>query len=154
MIDDLDRIMGVMQVGFDPAYGEAWNRRQVADTLLMPRTHYCLINANAVPPEGEELAAGFTLSRSVADEEELLLIAVSPQFRSKGLGRKLLERTISAAWERGMTRVFLEMREHNPAEHLYLRQGFSRAGRRPNYYRQCESGPIDAITFVLIKESI
>ncbi|MXO99719.1 GNAT family N-acetyltransferase [Altererythrobacter xixiisoli] len=145
--------MGVMQVSFDPAYGEAWTRRQVADTLLMPRTHYCLINANGLQPDAEEMAAGFTLSRCVTDEEELLLIAVSPQFRGKGLGGKLLGSTISASWNRGMTRVFLEMREHNPAERLYLRHGFVRAGRRPDYYRNGVSDPIDAITFMLVKNT-
>jgi len=153
VIDDLDRIMGVMEGAFDPSYGEAWNRRQVSDTLLMPRTHYMLINAAGNVPEGEESAAGFTLSRCVADEEELLLIAVLPQFRGIGCGTKLLSRTISASWQRGMTRMFLEMREGNPAEHLYLRQGFTRAGRRPNYYRFGDSGPIDAITFVRLKNN-
>ncbi|MEO0057507.1 MAG: hypothetical protein RIT17_960, partial [Pseudomonadota bacterium] len=32
----IDRIMAVMEAAFDPAYGEAWNRRQVADALSMP----------------------------------------------------------------------------------------------------------------------
>ena len=33
--DDIDRLMAIMQAAFDPAYGEAWTRRQVEDALLL-----------------------------------------------------------------------------------------------------------------------
>ena len=32
--DDLDAIMAVMAAAFDPAFGEAWSRRQVGDALV------------------------------------------------------------------------------------------------------------------------
>ena len=31
---DIDRIMEVMALAFDPAFGEAWTRRQVVDALM------------------------------------------------------------------------------------------------------------------------
>ena len=77
MIDELDRIMAVMEAAFDPAFGEAWTRRQVSDSLLMPNTHYLLAGADGHAPCEDAPAAGFTLSRGAFDEEELLLIAVS-----------------------------------------------------------------------------
>ena len=41
--DDIDRIMAVMAAAFDPAFGEAWNRRQLEDALLVGNCHYLLI---------------------------------------------------------------------------------------------------------------
>jgi len=147
MIDDLDRIMAVMEAAFDPAFGEAWTRRQVSDSLLMPNTHYLLAASDGMPPGEGEPAAGFTLSRGAADEEELLLIAVHPDHRGRGIGGTLLERFVTSAGARGARRLFLEMRQGNKAESLYRRHGFESVGRRPHYYRRASSSPLDAITF-------
>ena len=147
MIDDLDRIMAVMEAAFDPAFGEAWTRRQVGDALVLPNTHYLLAGPDGqAPREGDE-AAGFVLSRGAFDEEELLLIAVDPRFRGRGIGAALMERFIAAAAARGAVRQFLEMREGNTAERLYRRHGFVTIGRRKAYYRRGTSAPLDAITF-------
>jgi ribosomal-protein-alanine N-acetyltransferase len=146
-VDDIDRIMAVMQAAFDPAYGEAWNRRQVSDALVLPNTHYLLIDADGHEPAEGAPAAGFVMARGVLDEEELLLIAVHPEQRGRGLGTALLQRYIEAAEARGRTSLFLEMREGNPAESLYLRAGFAPIGRRRNYYRNAALGPLDAITY-------
>lgn len=145
-IDDVDRIMAVMEAAFDPAYGEAWNRRQVSDALLLPNTHYLLVGADGREPADGMPAAGFVMSRGALDEEELLLIAVHPDDRGRGIGTLLLQRFIAAAEARGRTRLFLEMRDGNPAESLYRRAGFVPVGRRRNYYRNAATGPLDAIT--------
>jgi len=151
MIDDLDRIMMVMEAAFDPAYGEAWTRRQVGDALVLPNTHYLLCGRDGgLPGDGEE-AAGFVLSRGAADEEELLLIAVHPRHRGRGIGAVLLDRFIGEARMRGAERLFLEMRDGNPAESLYRRHGFEQVGRRRAYYRRGSGDPLDAITFARIE---
>jgi ribosomal-protein-alanine N-acetyltransferase len=147
-IDDVDRIMAVMEAAFDPAYGEAWNRRQVSDALMMPNTHYLLVDAQGREPADSSPAAGFVMSRGAVDEEELLLLAVHPQDRGRGLGTALLRRYIDAAEARGVTKLYLEMRDGNSAESLYLRAGFVPIGRRRNYYRNAALGPLDAITYV------
>lgn len=148
----LDRIMAVMEAAFDPAYGEAWNRRQVADALTMPSTHALVVDTNGmlVPPgigPAQATAAGFVLTRHVLDEEELLLIAVSPEMRRHGIGTALIEQLFDAARARGTARVFLEMRRGNPAIHLYRKFGFEPIGERRNYYRMANGERIDAITF-------
>jgi [ribosomal protein S18]-alanine N-acetyltransferase len=147
MTDDIDRIMEVMDAAFDPAFGEAWTRRQLSDSLIMPNTHYLLAAADGRAPRGDEPAAGFALSRGAADEEELLLIAVHPDHRGRGIGGALLERFAAAARGHGARRLFLEMREGNKAESLYRRHGFESAGRRKHYYRRGSASPLDAITF-------
>ncbi len=144
--DPVDRIMEVMEVAFDPAFGEAWNRRQVSDALVMGGCGYLLAGEHGALTEGGA-AAGFLLSRQAADEEELLLIAVRPEFRRRGIAGELLERFIAEAKIRGIIRLFLEMREGNPAAELYRRHGFEPVGRRPNYYNRGSITGIDAITF-------
>jgi len=151
MTDDLDRIMAVMEAAFDPAFGEAWNRRQVGDALLLPNTHYLLLDPEGGLPGEDAPAAGFVLSRGAADEEELLLIAVDPAHRRRGIGGALLERFIAEARARGADRLFLEMRDGNSAETLYLHHGFARVGQRRAYYRRGSGAPLDAITFALIQ---
>ncbi|QDH36153.1 GNAT family N-acetyltransferase [Porphyrobacter sp. YT40] len=142
--------MAVMEAAFDPAYGEAWNRRQVADALAMPNTHALVVDAEGeVIPDGTVTAApaGFVLTRHVLDEEELLLIAVTPGARLRGVGTALIAHLFDVARTRGITRIFLEMRRGNPAIQLYSKFGFEPIGERRNYYRMANGERIDAITF-------
>ncbi|QUL38322.1 N-acetyltransferase [Erythrobacter sp. JK5] len=140
--------MEVMETAFDPTFGEAWNRRQISDALTLPSTHALVVDPEGQPIEtAGSVPAGFVLTRHAADEEELLLIAVLPQFRRKGLGQVLLDQLFAAARERGTTRIYLEMRRGNPAVHLYDKAGFEPIGERPNYYQAANGERIDAITF-------
>lgn len=146
-LDDLDRLMAVMTAAFDPAFGEAWTRRQVEDALLIGNCHYQLIAPIGSAPEDGAPAAGFFLSRHGFEEEELLLFAIAPEWRRQGLGLALLGQFAAAARQRGAKRLLLEMRRGNPAELLYRRFGFTPIGMRPNYYRSRDGQMIDAITF-------
>jgi ribosomal-protein-alanine N-acetyltransferase len=148
----VERIMAVMEASFDPAFGEAWNRRQVTDALTMANTHALVIDGDGgLIPDGalarSRTAAGFVLTRHALDEEELLLIAVAPGCRRRGIGAALIEQLFTAARARGVTRIYLEMRRGNPAIHLYRKLGFEPIGERPNYYRMANGERIDAITF-------
>ena len=147
MADLLDQIMLVMDEAFDPAFGEAWTRRQIADALARPNT-FCLLGHAASASASAE-AHGFALSRQVVDEEELLLIAVRPDWRGQGVGLKLLKELRETASNRGTKRLFLEMRDGNAAQHFYEKFGFGLIGRRRGYYRLGAHGPIDALTFAL-----
>lgn len=147
--EDLPLLMEVMNAAFEPLWGESWTRRQVEDSLLSGFCHYFLISPAGETLAPGEKAAGFTLSRTIADETELLLLAVDPQFRRRGLGALLVETLASDARRQGSNRLFLEMRRGNPAEHLYRRLGFQAMGERPNYYRTSDGQRIDAITLAL-----
>ncbi|AIT81348.1 GNAT family N-acetyltransferase [Novosphingobium pentaromativorans] len=147
MNDDIDRLMAVMSAGFDPIWGEAWNRRQVEDALAFGHTHYFLISPEGTPALEGEPAAGFSLSRTGFEEEELLLLAVRPEYRRCGLGGIMLNSLRDAARSRGAKRLLLEMRKGNPAESLYKDFGFCVIGERPDYYRRADGQRIDAITF-------
>lgn len=146
----IDGIMVVMEAAFEPAYGEAWNRRQVSDALTLANTHALVIDAMGAPiresAAGDGEAVGFVLTRHVLDEEELLLIAVAPHVRLRGVGAMLIEQLFAAARTRGTQRIFLEMRRGNPAIHLYRNFGFEPIGERRNYYRMANGERVDAIT--------
>ncbi len=147
MTDALDAIMAVMEDAFDSQYGEAWTRRQVADSLTLRNVFFTLIDADGTTDGDPEKVSGFALTRQVLDEEEILLIAVRPAYRGNGVGKQLLAQVIDRARARNAARVFLEMRDGNPAEHLYRRFGFEKIGHRRGYYRGAVGGPLDAITF-------
>lgn len=144
---EVDKMMEVMEEAFDPHFREAWTRRQVEDSLLTPSTYLLLANAQGDSCDVHEQAAGFVLARQAADEIELLLIAVRPECRGRGLGRRLLARFLESAERRAASKVFLEMRANNPAEEFYRKSGFEQIGVRRDYYRTLDGTTIDAITF-------
>ena len=137
---DLDDVIHVMEAAFDDRFGEAWTRSQCAGILPMPGVNLVLARCADGRP------AGFSLFRTVADEAELLLIAVSPDFRRRGIGRRLLEDFMAHARNIGASRVHLEVREGNPAILMYRTAGFSSEGRRRKYYRGRGGGEFDALT--------
>lgn len=138
--DHLDMIMAVMETAFDPAFGEAWNRRQIEDALLLGNCHYGLTMAGAD-------CAGFYLARNGFGEIELLLLAIDPPYRRRGFARLLLEDLAAFARDRNAERLLLEMRDGNPAEGLYRQFGFEAIGTRKNYYKLADGLRGDAITF-------
>jgi ribosomal-protein-alanine N-acetyltransferase len=137
---DLDSVIQVMNSAFDERFGEAWTRSQCAGILPMPGVKL------VVARFGDGRSAGFALYRTIAGEAELLLLAVSPEFRRRGIGRMLLDQFLDHARDRGVNRVHLEVREGNPAVIMYRSAGFSLAGRRPKYYHGRFGGEYDALT--------
>lgn len=95
---------------------------------------------------GSGAVVGFALSRFAEDEAEILVIAVAPTERSRGLAGGLMGRHLARLAALGVTRVFLEVDEGNrPALRLYARAGFHEVGRRTGYYRRPE-GDVAALT--------
>ena len=144
---ELDQLMQVMEAAFDPHWREAWTREQVRGSLALPHTYALFAGDDGEPLAEGATAAGFILSRRAPGEEELLLVAVRPEMRGRGIGRALIQRFFREAASGGAERVFLEMRDNNPAANLYLSCGFEPIGRRRAYYRTSTGDPLDAITF-------
>lgn len=72
----------------------------------------------------------------IVDEAHITNIAVNPEKRRLGLGKKLVQGMIDEIIKLGMENVTLEVRDSNiPARNLYAGFGFTDAGRRPNYYQ-------------------
>jgi ribosomal-protein-alanine N-acetyltransferase len=140
--EDLDAVMEVMNRAFGDRFGEAWTRSQLAGILPMGG----VVLSIASDSKSEE-AIGFSLLRSVADEAELLLLAVLPDRHRQGIGGRLLDHFIREAELGGVTRIHLEVRDGNPAVQMYRNAGFEPVGRRRNYYQAADGARYDAITF-------
>jgi ribosomal-protein-alanine N-acetyltransferase len=70
------------------------------------------------------------------DEAHIATLAVHPDFRRRGIARKLLHTALSAAYREGARRSFLEVRAGNQAAlKMYEEFGFEIVGRRLHYYR-------------------
>ena len=139
--EDLAAVMEVMDCAFGTRFGEAWTRSQLAGILPMAGV------ALMIATESKSAdAIGFSLFRTVADESELLLIAVRPQNHRQGIGRRLLDHFIDQARGGGVTRVHREVRDGNPAVGMYRNAGFEPVGRRRNYYQALDGKRYDAVT--------
>ena len=136
---DLDPVMEVMRDSFDPAYGEAWTAPQCAGLLPMPGVWLSLARL-------DERVVGFSLSRVILQEAELLLLAVRRDAQAIGVGKALLRRFTEVARRRGAEQLHLEVRDGNHAVTLYTRAGFSEIGRRKNYYHGRDGQLFDALT--------
>ena len=97
-----------------------------------------------------EAPEGFILIRSVADEAEILTLAVDPAARRQGVGARLVREGAAEAAARGATRLFLEVADDNAAAlALYAGAGFIEAGRRPGYYARPDGSRQDALILAL-----
>ena len=138
---DIDAVMQVMDSAFGDRFGEAWTRSQLGGILPMAGDSLML----AREPDCRTIT-GFSLYRTVADEAELLLIAVNPSRHRRGVGRMLLDDFLERARNDGVSRVHLEVRDGNSAVSLYRDAGFSPVGRRRNYYHARDGQRFDAVT--------
>lgn len=102
----------------------------------MKHIHYFMEKVN------DEIA-GYLILSIVADEAEIINIAVSPRFRKAGVGKKLTAEASEYARSKGAVSIFLEVRESNSAARaLYISSGFFIAGRRKKYYTFLEEDAI------------
>jgi ribosomal-protein-alanine N-acetyltransferase len=116
-------------------FRHGWSESEF-ERLLADRNVICHV-ARAAGGTGP--LVGFVISRLIDEEAEILMVAVAPAERGRGLARRLLARHLGRLAARSAHRVFLEVDEGNDAAiKLYLRAGFQQVGRRPGYYVQPE----------------
>lgn len=86
--------------------------------------------------EADELVGCGALKLLDSDSGEIKSMRISPAWRGKGLGSKILEHIIAEARQRNLRRLSLEtgaMPEFTPARALYHRFGFERCGPFGDY---------------------
>lgn len=136
---DVASIMPIMSDAFDHRFGEAWTAAQCLSTLVLPDCQLLLAKAG-------EVVCGFAITRWVFEHEELLMIGVTRNYQRQKVGQKLLTEIIVTGVAAGREKLFLEVRDGNPAHYFYLKAGFTPIGRRKNYYKSVEGISPDAIT--------
>lgn len=128
------------QQAFDPSVGAPWNEAAFAK-LLRQSTVQALGTAD-----------GFILWQRVADEAEILTLAVHPKARRSGLARALIQHAVRQQTQNAenVARLFLEVAQDNaPARALYAACGFRETGVRPNYYKREDGNRVDGVLMQL-----
>lgn len=140
---DAERAASIHAAAFAVLEERPWTAAEIATLLASPGVIGLFV-------QRERKEIGFALLRVVADEAELLTIAVDPSMHRRGAGRALLKHAIGAASGAGAARLFLEVGEDNiGALALYRSIGFGRVGRRKGYYRRTTRPAADAIVMRL-----
>jgi ribosomal-protein-alanine N-acetyltransferase len=122
---DLDVVMGIEQDSFSTP----WSRASFLNLLGRGDAQLWVAVVN-------QAVVAYSVVWYVASEAELGNLAVSPDWRRHGLGAWLLDWSIENARQRGVERMFLEVRVSNlAAQGLYERRGFVQVGLRRRYYR-------------------
>jgi ribosomal-protein-alanine N-acetyltransferase len=107
-----------------------------------------LLDSPGVQLSGD--ARGFILTRTIADEAEILTVAVRPSARRQGLGHELIAAAIVSSAAHGAERMFLEVAESNVAAiALYKSNGFEQVGLRKNYYQRADGSSEHAMVMAL-----
>lgn len=110
-------------------FSDPWSPASLASSIADPA---CFVAV----AEHDGHVAGYIIASFVADESELLRIAVMPHLRRCGVARALMERYVKECTSRGAVQCFLEVRCSNTAAvSLYEKYGFKEYARRGAYYR-------------------
>lgn len=136
--DDAAALAGIHAESF----AHAWDALTL-ESMLSDRSVCAHVMAGDAPE-------GFIIARCVADEAEVLTVAVAGAARGKGHGRLLLDASLAELVRRRIRKVFLEVEAGNSAAlRLYAGAGFEKIGTRRGYYRQPDGSRRDAVTMAL-----
>ncbi len=124
-VTDLDEVLAIEQASFTTPWSRAAYHRELVSngyaTYLVGRL------------DGRLVCYGGMWV--ILDEAHVTNIAVHPDYRNAGVGRRMMHVLESRARELGATRITLEVRVSNlAARHLYEKLGFRGTGVRRNYY--------------------
>ncbi len=119
-------IAGVKEL-LDDCFGEsAWSMESIASQLDKADS-YCAVAVD------DEKVVGYIAFEAIADEGSIVELAVNPEYRRKGMGRKLVELMLTSC--SGVRTICLEVRASNtPAKALYEAFDFEPVTIRKNYY--------------------
>ena len=110
-------------------FSDPWTRKGLRDTFREECACFLAAECGGV-------LCGYLNAVWVLDELNLNRICVHPDYRRRKIAEKLLETLKVFCRGRGITRIFLEVRESNlPAQALYRASGFAGLGKRPRFYQ-------------------
>lgn len=130
-LKDLDQVHAIDVLSFSMP----WSERSYRFELTENRNSSVWV-AEVESPNAPPQIVGLIVVWVVLDEAHIATIAVHPDYRQLGIGRKLLAQGLLAAYERGARLAYLEVRRSNlAAQTLYEAFGFEVVGERPRYYK-------------------
>ncbi len=110
-------------------FSTPWSRKSFADSMANEQV-ISLFTATV-----DNKIVGYICLFHLFEEGELLNIAVSPDYRKRGIAQEMINKMFDIFKQKSVTRITLEVRESNEnAKNLYLKNGFKPIGIRKNYY--------------------
>jgi ribosomal-protein-alanine N-acetyltransferase len=107
-----------------------WTERSFKYEVQENRAARCWVTVE------DERVASMLVLWVIVDEAHIATIATHPQFRRRGLAKRMLIKSLVSAREEGALKALLEVRaRHVIAQKIYCDIGFVEVGRRPMYYR-------------------
>jgi len=126
---DIEQIFAIEEVSFKAP----WSRTLFLEELACKTAFNYVVKLTG--SEKHESVIAYICSRIIGCEMSILRIAVSPEWRNLGIASWLFDKCFKMARDKGVTSVFLEVRESNSAAiALYDKQGFISVGKRSAYY--------------------
>jgi len=117
------------------SFADPWPQGSFEYELKANDYSLCLVAEDPDATEGQTIVGALVIWL-IVDEAHIATIAVHPNYRHHGVGRRLLAEGLLQAAERGAVKSLLEVRSGNAeALHLYYGFGYKVVGLRPNYYQ-------------------
>jgi ribosomal-protein-alanine N-acetyltransferase len=121
---DIDQVAWIE----DLTFSRPWSAQSFLDSLKNPNTIYLIAK------EGGEIVGYIGIWISFG-EGEITNVAVSPDWRGKGIGSALLSEARKVSLAEGVEALVLEVRvSTHAAVRLYEKHGFRSVGIRPDFY--------------------
>ncbi len=126
-LSDLPEVLEIERISFPKKQAYSKSRFE----------RYCQKHPESfIVAESENRVVGYTIGKPKNRSSKIISLAVKPDFRQKGIGRKLTNSLISLFKKRGAKAVFLEVRTGNKtAISFYKNLGFKILKEIKNYYR-------------------
>ena len=113
-----------------------WSKLALLGELRNDVAHYLVMEADGV-------ICGYGGMWVLFEEAHVTNVAILPEFRQKGRGRRLMLAMMQRAVKYGAEKMTLEVRESNTvAQHLYTTLDFEQNGFRPHYYSDTGEGAL------------
>jgi ribosomal-protein-alanine N-acetyltransferase len=131
--DDVDALASLER----RCYTHPWSVRGFREALRRGENGLVLVARAPAGADPERGILAYCVIETAADELHVHNLAVRPEYRGGGLGRRLLAIALTVGERRGARVALLEVRESNrPAIELYHSMGFVSVAVRRNYYSQ------------------
>ena len=124
--DELEGVLDIERASFNNPTPREWYESE------LQRLDVCFVYVLETP---EYRVAAFCAFWRVVDQIHINNLAVRPELRRQGLGRRLLDFVLEEAEKLGAPNATLEVRRSNEAaRRLYERAGFAPVAVRAGYY--------------------
>ena len=124
IVEDLEQVVEIEKASMP----SPWSKELFEEELKRDRARYFV-------GEIDGQVAGYMGYWEAPQEAHIINLAISPQFRQKGLGFQMLEYCLRFAYNQGARLATLEVRESNEAaQRLYEKMNFRTVAIRKKYY--------------------